>query len=326
MPRNLVRFLVCAILVVGATRALAVPTGAPATRTGALGILNKPAEPNCTVCHYDDASGLPGGINQPGGGVELLGVPDAYVPGAIYPLTVRLHHDWNPVPPDPLRWGFQLQAVQASTGDSAGIWLLTPNVSPDSFKIVKASPTSVYKNRRYLDQAGWILGDEHPGGPTHYGEVGPVEWHMNWQAPPGDSGKIYFFAAGNSTNGDDLCFASGDWVFTTMDSTVAGVSVGVPLADGAGITALEAPTPNPAGGATSVSFTLAKGGVTELSVFDLSGRRVRTLKHEFLDAGRHTATWSGRDDRGQWCPNGVYFIRLFSPEPRTSTRKLVLSR
>ena len=50
---------------------------------------------------------------------------------------------------------------------------------------------------------------------------------MKWQAPGADSGKIYFFAAGNSTNGDDLCFTSGDYVFTTAESTTFGGTVGV---------------------------------------------------------------------------------------------------
>ena len=221
--RHRVFAAVAVLILAGVVSALAVPTGPVATRTGARAFGTKAAEPNCTACHSPDLSGIPPGINQPSGWLTILGVPANYAPGAIYPLTVQLHHDWDPMPGNPLRWGFQLQAIQASTGDSSGTWNFGLNAPPDSFKIVKASGTSIYKNRRYVDQAGYAtLLDERAGSATHFGEVGQVEWHVLWQAPPGDSGKIYFFAAGNSTNGDDQCFQSGDFVFTTSESTTAG--------------------------------------------------------------------------------------------------------
>jgi hypothetical protein len=326
MRHTLIRAAVCAILVIGATRALAVPTGPVATRTGARGINNKGAEPNCTTCHTPDLNGLPPGINQPGGSIQILGVPPTYTPSSIYTLTVRLQHDWNPLPVDLMRWGFQLQACTAGVGDSAGTWVLTPNVPPDSFKIVKAVSTSVYKNRRYVDQAGWLITDERPGGPTHFGETGPVEWHVKWQAPPGDSGKIYFFAAGNSTNGDDLCFDSGDFIFTTSESTVAGASADVPQLPSGLRTALGAPVPNPMKGRTDFAFSISKGGIVDVAVFDLTGRRVATLMHEFREAGTHQSFWSGRTDGGQPLRNSVYFVRLSSPDRRSITRKIILER
>jgi hypothetical protein len=326
MRHSIVRAAVIAILVFGVTRAFAVPTGAVATRTGARAFGTKAAEPTCTVCHTPNASGIPPGINDPSGSLSLLGVPANYTPGAIYLLTVHLQHDWSPVPPDPLRWGFQLQAIQASTGDSAGTWPLSLNVPPDSFKIVKALSTSVYKNRRYVDQAGWTIDVEHPGGPTHYGEVGPVEWHVAWQAPPGDSGKIYFFAAGNSTNGDNMCNGSGDFVFTTSESTTAAGATAVPGAPGSRLTALDAPLPNPMHGSAELGFSIEHGGVTDLSIFDLSGRRVATVLHEFRNAGTYGLTWNGRDDLGLLARNGLYFVRLISPDRQTLSQKLVLSR
>jgi hypothetical protein len=229
------------------------------------------------------------------------------------------------MPADPLRWGFQLQAVQASTGDSAGIWVLTPNAPPDSFRIIKGIGTSVYKNRRYVDQAGYgTIGAERAGSPTHFGEVGQVEWHVKWQAPPGDSGKIYFFAAGNSTNGDDLCSVSGDYVFTTVESTVAGGNTAV-FGEGRS-SGLGQPSPNPMRSFTTLSFALMKGGVVDLAIFDIGGRRVTTLVNEFREAGGYPATWNGRNDRGEQVPDGVYFARLRTPENQTIIRKIALAR
>ena len=324
--RHRVLAAVAVLLVASGVSALAVPTGPVATRTGARGFFTKPVEPNCTACHSPDVNGIPAGINQPSGWLKILGVPTNYVPGAVYSLTVQLHHDWDPMPPDPLRWGFQLQAIQANTGDSTGTWLFGANAPPDSFKIVKASGTSVYKNRRYVDQAGYAtIADERAARPTLFGEVGQVEWHVNWQAPPGDSGKIYFFAAGNSTNGDDQCFTSGDFVFTTSESTTAGAATSV--GGGPGSLPLAASAhPNPMSARTTVHFSVPQGGLVDLSVFDLSGRHVSTLAHEFHLAGAYTATWSGRNDRGEFARNGVYFVRLTGPDRHTVTSKLVLAR
>ena len=324
--RHKVLAAVAVLILAGVVSALAVPTGPVAVRTGARAFGAKAAEPNCTACHSPNASNIPPGINQPSGWLSILGVPATYVPGAVYALTIQLHHDWDPMPADPLRWGFQLQAIQANTGDSTGTWLFGANAPPDSFKIVKASGTSVYKNRRYVDQAGYAtLLDERAGSPTHYGEVGQVEWHVQWQAPPGDSGKIYFFAAGNSTNGDDQCFSSGDFVFTTSESTLAGgVSA---VGDGHGALELAASaSPNPMSTRTTVHYAVPQGGLVDLAVFDLSGRHVSTLVREFHLAGSYVATWNGRDDRGELSRNGVYFVRLTGPDRRSVTSKLVLAR
>ncbi len=324
--RHKVTAAVMLLVMAGVVRALAVPTGAVPTRTGARAFGSKAAEPNCTVCHTPDLSGNPPGINQPSGSLHILGVPANYAPGATYTLTVQLQHTWDPLPPDSLRWGFQLQAIQASTGDSAGTWFFGANTPPDSFRIVKASTFSLYKNRRYVDQAGYAtITDERAGSPTHFGEVGQVEWHLQWQAPPGDSGKIYFFAAGNYANGDNLCNSSGDYIFTTAESTLGGGVTGV--GDGQGPLALRATaSPNPMSTHTQVSFAIPRGGLVDLSVFDLSGRRVKTLVNDFREAGTYLAAWSGRDEGGSLCRNGVYFLRLVGSDRRAVTSKVVLAR
>ena len=318
----LLRAAVLAMLLGGASLAFALSTGPEPVRTGAFKVQNKAAESNCTNCH----TGSP--LNSPSGSLRILDVPATYFPGQIYPLRVQLQHTWDPMPPDPLRWGFQLQAVQASTGDSAGTWIMVPNAPPDTFKIVKASSISVYKNRRYIEHTRNPSDPVDPNGSTHYGELGPVEWHVQWKAPPGDSGKIYFFAAGNSANGDGVSIGSGDFIFTTAESTIGSSNVDVPahpsplhLRSG-----LEPAYPNPMTKCTGISFTIAKGGMVDISIYDLEGRKVRTVFHEFREAGSHGSTWDGRAEDHSFVQNGVYLIRLSSPDGRKSSQKVVLAR
>jgi hypothetical protein len=60
----------------------------------------------------------------------------------------------------------------------------------------------------------------------------------------------------------------------------------------------------------------------DLSVFDVSGRRVATVISGELPAGHHTASWTGRDGKGRPVASGVYFYRLATDE-RTLTRKML---
>jgi len=68
--------------------------------------------------------------------------------------------------------------------------------------------------------------------------------------------------------------------------------------------------PNPSAGDTNVDFFLEAVSVVELDVYDVAGRRVRTLFVGTLPAGEHAARWDGRDASGSAVPSGAYFIRL----------------
>ncbi len=71
--------------------------------------------------------------------------------------------------------------------------------------------------------------------------------------------------------------------------------------------------PNPAGGPTRIAWSIDRGARVELSVFDLAGRRVRTLARGRFGAGSYSARWDGRDAHGRRVASGVYFVRLDTP-------------
>jgi flagellar hook assembly protein FlgD len=60
-----------------------------------------------------------------------------------------------------------------------------------------------------------------------------------------------------------------------------------------------------------------------LEVFDVGGRRVRTLLSGWLSAGRHRATWDGKDERGSRRTAGLYFYRA-SAWNRSAPRRMIL--
>ena len=68
--------------------------------------------------------------------------------------------------------------------------------------------------------------------------------------------------------------------------------------------------PNPFNQTTKIEFTLAKSGFVSLSIYDLLGRRVRTLASEHLPSGYKSVLWDGRNDSGEDVASGIYFYQL----------------
>lgn len=83
--------------------------------------------------------------------------------------------------------------------------------------------------------------------------------------------------------------------------------------------------PNPLRTATRITFELEAPGEVHLDVFDVQGRRVRTVIAERRPAGPGEASWDGHNDGGRPVPAGSYFYRIRSGI-RTATGKVVVTR
>ena len=83
--------------------------------------------------------------------------------------------------------------------------------------------------------------------------------------------------------------------------------------------------PNPFRARTTLEFTLPERGDVRLVVYDVLGRRVRTLVDQSYDAGRHVVRWDGRNDTGQAVASGIYLGRLEVGDQR-HVQRLVLVR
>jgi len=83
--------------------------------------------------------------------------------------------------------------------------------------------------------------------------------------------------------------------------------------------------PNPFGTETEIAFSLPRGGPATVSVFDVTGRLVKTLAGGDLAAGTHRVVWDGTDETGRSVASGVYWSVLRSGTLRES-RKMVLLR
>jgi flagellar hook assembly protein FlgD len=60
----------------------------------------------------------------------------------------------------------------------------------------------------------------------------------------------------------------------------------------------------------NVVFTLAQDERVDLSVYDVRGARVSTLRSGVFGAGRYSVRWDGTDESGRRLGGGMYFVRL----------------
>ncbi|UCF05228.1 MAG: right-handed parallel beta-helix repeat-containing protein [bacterium] len=90
--------------------------------------------------------------------------------------------------------------------------------------------------------------------------------------------------------------------------------------------ALAGAYPNPFNpSATIVYYVAVPGSHVDISIYDSSGRLVRTLVDEHAPPGTHTVGWDGTNNNGQQSASGIYFVRMTASNFR-GTKKLVLMK
>ena len=83
--------------------------------------------------------------------------------------------------------------------------------------------------------------------------------------------------------------------------------------------------PNPFNPETRIRFELAKTSNVRLMIYDVLGRKVRTLVSDKMDAGHHVVNWNGMNDEGIEAASGMYVYRIKAGD-FISHRKMLLVR
>jgi len=90
--------------------------------------------------------------------------------------------------------------------------------------------------------------------------------------------------------------------------------------------------PNPFNPSTSIAFTIPKFSEIEIKIYDLLGRKVKTLFQKRFKRGLHTEVWDGKNQWGKQVASGMYFYTFKaksldgSKETFTKSSKLLLLR
>ena len=88
--------------------------------------------------------------------------------------------------------------------------------------------------------------------------------------------------------------------------------------------------PNPFNGSTNISFDLTvldeknSRDRIRLHIFDLNGRKVKTLYDSSVTGGSVDLIWEGTDENGTALPSGIYFYKLEASDFSETKRLLLL--
>lgn len=89
--------------------------------------------------------------------------------------------------------------------------------------------------------------------------------------------------------------------------------------------ALEQNFPNPFNPSTEIRYSLGHSGRVQLEIFDMLGRKVKTLFSGEQRIGAYAREWNGTNDAGTSVSSGVYFYRIRTEE-FTAAKKMVLMK
>lgn len=78
--------------------------------------------------------------------------------------------------------------------------------------------------------------------------------------------------------------------------------------------------PNPFSGKTTISYVVPQDGAVQVNVYDLLGKKVKTLVAENVKAGTHTTTFDGSN-----LPGGTYIYRIEAGN-KVYTNKMILTK
>lgn len=207
-----------------------------------------------------------------------------------------------------------------------------PGRGPDVFM-----PPALFRSRGYLaasvaGESAYLMGGMDRRGVladvvrfTPSAEILPDRWT---DGPPMRQARKSFAAV--SINGRLYAIGGQDdreRTLASVESMVTNTRVETPDETPERFVTLEQNHPNPFTHSTTVLLVVGNDRPARVAVdiYDLAGRRIRSLVDGTVDPGRHELEWDGRSDDGRLAGSGVYFCVL-KRDGRRVSRTITLIR
>jgi hypothetical protein len=218
-----------------------------------------------------------------------------YVPGTTYLVKVKVKN------PGIARFGFEIVAIEDKTETNTGTFALT---EPLRTQIITHS---VNTDVRYEVTH---IKDGTPATPA----PGFNEWSFNWTAPSTDIGTITFYYATNNTNNDGA--STGDEIRLSTFRLKPSSSIGInELFNDAETVAAYISD----GNFIDLKYALKKAESIGITVTNVSGQQIYSMKGEQRNAGANTA----KIQLPTAVPSGMYFVNLECKSTRLTKKVLV---
>ena len=132
-----------------------------------------------------------------------------------------------------------------------------------------------------------------------------VTWAISYTGAIGTFNHASFVTTGSNTRGYAITQTAG---IAAAYFGVVGVTE--PPAEIPQAFAMMQNYPNPFNPTTTLRYALPKDARVTLSIFNILGQRVATLRDEVENVGYYNVVWNGRNDFGTPIASGVYFYRI----------------
>lgn len=208
--------------------------------------------------------------------------------------------------------------------EDVGFIELTLADIPQEMTVTSITPVGRFSNGTIDGSSGeteddnfYFLGYEFSGIPAGSGPIITVEVEMN-QILSNPNIMILFESvfAGDPTAVGITSISEGFGIFAS-DFLSNDLVSSLPSEF-----ALHANYPNPFNPATIINYDLPKDSEVQLIIYDLMGRKVKTLMNGTQSAGRNTAVWYANDESGNKVSAGVYLARMIT-NSKVYTQKMV---
>lgn len=100
-------------------------------------------------------------------------------------------------------------------------------------------------------------------------------------------------------------YAGGDGIYVKQVLTNVDENVQPPIS-----ARLYSNYPNPFNSVTVIEYEIKKEGNVIIEIFDVLGKKVKTLVHKHHRAGKYSVYWNGKDEKGNTLSSGVYLYIL----------------
>jgi len=82
--------------------------------------------------------------------------------------------------------------------------------------------------------------------------------------------------------------------------------------------------PNPVGQTTTICYATDSYENVDVSIYNLSGQKIKTIVNAGQNAGKHSINWERELDSGEQLPKGIYICRLQTGSQMFETKLILL--
>lgn len=214
--------------------------------------------------------------------------------------------------------------------DSGGTLLWSELFEGISSNGVSGLTGLILDNENNIYTAGQVLEQNFNSKMTvlKYSSDGNLIWFYPYEDTVSYEDEVSDFVLDNNKNiiltGTGFTSNQGSYFSTVklIQETVVGISntetSGIPFQ-------LSYNYPNPFNSETVIELALSKPDVVKVEIYDITGRKVRTLMNGFVATGKHRFIWDGKNDNGVVSSSGVYVFRVKAGS-FTETRRVTFLR